>query len=139
MMGVLISTHELTKASIEIRQSNIHNRGVFATKYIRKGETIEIVPLISDVSLNNIRKSKLKDYVITTPSRFLHDNIDVDDTKCSVMLGFGSLYNHSDDNNAGWNFIDKNTMIIKAVKDINPNEEICVTYGDEYWNKRTKN
>lgn len=138
MLGVLVTTHELTKSHIEIRQSKIHNRGVFATKYIRKGEVIEIVPLISYISLNNIRKSKLKDYVITMPSRFQEKDSDIHDTKCSIMLGFGSLYNHSDDNNANWEFVDVNNILIRAIKDIYPNEEICVTYGDEYWTKRPK-
>lgn len=139
MLGVLVATRELTKSHIEIRKSKIHNRGVFSTKYIKKGEIIEIVPLISYISLNNIRKSKLKDYVITMPSRFTNKNNEIYDTKCSVMLGFGSLYNHSDDNNAAWEFIDVDNMLIKAIKDIYPNEEIFVTYGDEYWNKRSKN
>ena len=54
------------------------------------------------------------------------------------MLGMGSLYNHSDDNNAMWtqdtNIDD--SIVIHAIKDINKDEEICVDYGKNYWNNR---
>ena len=46
-----------------------------------------------------------------------------------IVLGFGSIYNHSDNNNATWETdLDKNCFRFKAVRDIEPGEEICTNY-----------
>lgn len=51
------------------------------------------------------------------------------------MLGYGSIYNHSNHNNAEWVWHD-DTLIISAIKHINKGDEIFVSYGDKYWNAR---
>lgn len=128
----LLLIYNLQKTKIELRNSNIHNRGIFANEYIKKGDVIEEVPLISYVSIKDINKTILKDYVISMP-RHLNKG---DFQNCSIMLGYGSIYNHSDTNNAEWKFINDEKMIIKATKDIYPNQEIFVNYGKYYWEKR---
>lgn len=50
-----------------------------------------------------------------------------------IVLGYVSLYNHDDNNNAYWNSCDIGVGIITR-RDINKDEEICVNYGDGYWN-----
>ena len=115
------------KPSIEVRLSNVHGIGVFSNKYIKKGEIIEIVPLLS-VLHQNIEKSILVDYVLT-----LHDKLIEDERKHCIMLGYGSIYNHSSQNNANWSFLDNKRLKIEAVKNILPNEEIFVNYGEKYW------
>lgn len=128
----LLLIYNLQKTKIELRNSNIHNRGIFANEYIKKGDIIEEVPLISYVSIKDINKTILKDYVISMPKQLNKG----DTQNCSVMLGFGSIYNHSDTNNAEWKFINDQKMIVKAIKDIYPNQEIFVNYGKNYWGKR---
>ena len=55
------------------------------------------------------------------------------------MLGFGSLYNHSNTPNSVIKFINEETANIYAIKDINSNEEIF-NYGDDYlWKNEIKN
>ena len=115
------------KPPIEVRLSNVHGRGVFSNKYIKKGEIIEIAPLLS-VLHENIENSILVDYVLS-----LHDKLIEDERKHCVILGYGSIYNHSSQNNADWSFLDNKRLKIEAVKNILPNEEIFVNYGEEYW------
>jgi len=132
---LMYTMYTIQKPKIELRKSNIHNRGIFANEYIKKGDIIEEIPLISYVSIKEINKTVLKDYVISMPQ-----NLNKGDTQnCSVMLGYGSIYNHSDTNNAEWNFLNDQKMIIKAIKDIYPNQEICVNYGNGYWRHRNYN
>ena len=46
-----------------------------------------------------------------------------------IALGYGSLYNHSDDPNAIWEPDHKNwNLIIRAYRDIQPNDPIEVSY-----------
>lgn len=89
--------YTIQKPKIELRKSNIHNRGVFTNQYIKNGDIIEKVPLISYVS-KDVMNTILNDYVISMPQKFNNEN------KFSVMLGYGSIYNHSDKNNAEWHF-----------------------------------
>lgn len=118
------STSNLCK--IELKKSKIHNRGVFAKELIKKGEIIEKIPLLeipSKISQNNI----LNEYVIGS------------NECCYLMLGLGSLYNHSYTPNAIMKFVNKETVNICAIKDINVNEEILYNYGDDYlWKNEIK-
>jgi len=56
-----------------------------------------------------------------------------------LPLGFGSIYNHSDDANILWRK-DKDDYIIRFIarKDIEVGEEICHNYGKLYWKERNK-
>lgn len=50
----------------------------------------------------------------------------------AMVLGFGSIYNHSFNPNADWkqNFRDK-TMVYRAIRPIKKGEEITVNYNGE--------
>lgn len=104
---------------IELKKSKIHNRGVFAKKLIKKGEIIEEIPLL-EIPKNIIQNNILSDYVIGS------------NDCCYLMLGFGSLYNHSYTPNAIIKFINEETANMCAIKDINLNEEILFNYGNDY-------
>jgi SET domain-containing protein len=113
---------------IEIKESPNKGLGVFAKEKIFKGEIIEISPLIelkvpftsdvlSDYRFGYPRKGKNHIYV--------------------VALGYGSLFNHSDQNNADWR--DGGDMIFEffTLRDIEPGEEIYLKYGGpEYFSSR---
>ena len=118
-LSILLHYHIVSQTPIELRNSSIHNRGVFAKRHIYKNEIIEIVPLlyIDNKEITNKKdnpNAKIIDYALFTTNK------------------------HSDDNNSMWtqdtNIDD--SIVIHAIKDINKDEEICVDYGKNYWNNR---
>ena len=112
---------------ISVRQSLIPNsgRGVFAEKDFKKGEVIEVCPLLTDYK-KNFANSKIKDY--TFRSKFKPDQE-------VIVFGMCSMYNHSDNFNVGHNQ-DPENMIFTAARDIKKGEELYVNYGENYWNSR---
>ena len=112
---------------ISVKQSLISGggRGVFAEKDFKKGEVIEVCPLITDYK-KNFEKSKIKDY--TFKSKFKPDQE-------VIVFGMCSMYNHSDNFNVGHNQ-DPENMIYIASRDIKKGEELYVNYGTNYWNSR---
>ena len=112
---------------ISVRQSLIPNsgRGVFAEKDFKKGEVIEVCPLLTDYK-KNFANSIIKDY--TSKSKFKPDQE-------VIVFGMCSMYNHSDNFNVGHNQ-DPENMIFKAARDIKKGEELYVNYGSNYWNSR---
>ncbi len=110
---------------IRLDKSNIHGRGIFATRDIREGEIIELVPVILFKRDEVAEGCLLKDY-----------DIRYDENNTAMMFGYGAIYNHSFDNNAQWNFVDDQTLKITAKKDIKNGEEILVSYGRGYWATR---
>ncbi len=111
---------------IELGDSPVHGRGMFASRDIRRGEVIEIVPVVlfkrDDVKPGTI----IRDYDIDY----------ADGVHTAMMLGYGAVYNHRNDNSADWTFKDDKTMIITANRDIKKGAEIFVSYGDGYWRHR---
>ena len=113
---------------IRISNSSIHGLGVFATEIIYEGEIIEICPVI-DMHLNGESTHILIDYRFNWPQG--------NDCRVQVVSsGYGMLYNHNSDANALWRSNEENkTFEFFAIKQINPNEEIFIYYGDvNYWN-----
>jgi SET domain-containing protein len=109
---------------VEMRPSPIHGRGMFATRDIKKDEVIERAPLVViDRSEDLTSGSLLRKY-----------DIAYKDGKFAVMLGYASIYNHSDDNNVIWDFEpDEDIIYIKSIRDIPKDQEVCVSYGSNYW------
>jgi SET domain-containing protein len=101
--------------------SPIHGRGVFATEKIFKGEIIEECHFIEldDKDFSKLDIS-LKQIVFSYP---------IASNGIAVVLGFGSIYNHSQNNNATWE-TDTNIRVFRfyAIKDIDVGEEICTNY-----------
>lgn len=52
-----------------------------------------------------------------------------------LALGFGSLFNHHNDPHINYNVTDGKVYYV-TVKDILPNEEIFISYGDHWWKDR---
>lgn len=117
---------------IEVRPSPIHGRGVFSKKEIKNGEIIEIVPLLPIIR-KTIEQTILLDFILNLPP-----NLICDENDSTIMLGYGSIYNHSDTNNAEWLYLNNKELVVVALKDISRGEEICVNYGDKYWKTRSK-
>lgn len=112
--------------TIEVRNSLIHGRGVFCLRPFKAGQTIEIVPTIK----YDKEKEFTKDSVLTVYDIHYKD-------EHAFMLGYGAIYNHSDENNAEWGWRDDGDLEVVAKRDIKQGEEICVNYGEEYWSRRS--
>lgn len=94
-------------------------KGVFAGENIKKGELIEVAPILV---LN------FEDFIDTKWNKLLEYYFWMDDY-VALALGFGSLYNHSKDPNAGYNLDRKKENItFTAIKDIKKDSEILFNY-----------
>lgn len=121
---------EIRKSNkIQVKSSELHGLGVFATKDIDKDEVIEECPILFLPTKNGEMNYVLIDYTFQWPK--------TDEwTNHVISLGYGSLYNHSNTPNADW-FSDEEKMVFKFVslKPIKKGEEITIYYGGEgYWN-----
>ena len=100
----------------------INGRGVFATDDIKKGEVIEKCPtiLMSSEDFNLIKKTTLNYYYFEYS----------DKNPAVIVLGYGSLYNHSYAPNSRYLYDYKNDLlVIKAIDDIKKGEEIFFNYN----------
>lgn len=108
---------------IEIKQSHLHGRGVFASRSFKPGAVIETAPVI-------LLQQSDKDFLEAT-SLFSYYFL-VNDKKIPVVLGLGysSLYNHAGRANAVYTIsIREAALIIKACKPIQQGEEITLNYN----------
>jgi len=99
-------------------------RGVFALKDFKIGEIVESCPVINVTpsERKHLEKTILDFYIY--PWRSTRSG--------SLVLGYGSIYNHSYSPNADWkqNF-KTNSMVYRAIKPIKKGEEILVNYNSE--------
>jgi SET domain-containing protein len=98
-------------------------RGVFAETRIRCGEVIDSSPVIAfpKSQWKYINKTVLHHYCYFWGETF-EDG--------AVVLGLGSLYNHSYEPNAMYvHHLDELTMDYVAIKDIEQGEEITINYN----------
>lgn len=114
---------------IYVNKSPIHGNGVFASQPIKKGEVIEVCPVI-DIEF---KEGEISDILINYRFNWPHGT---KPEKQVIPTGYGMIYNHSNTPNANWTTkYSDNCFEFFAVKDIEIDEEICTYYGDEsYWN-----
>lgn len=111
---------ELLQNNIIVKHSDIQGYGVFAGKDLLPEDIIEEchILLIDD-------HEDLCNYL------FYGDGQHV------LPLGYGCIYNHSDDPNAAFYFDpDRHLMIFKAIKPILSGEEIFTSYGQDWFSQR---
>ena len=108
----------------EVKITPTKGRALFATKNIKEGEIIEKCPvlILTPKERLNAEKTLLNYYIYPWRST----------RGASVVLGYGSILNHSFSPNADWkqNF-KSNTMVYRAIKDIKKGEEITINYNGE--------
>lgn len=99
-------------------------RAVFTDELIPENSIIEVAPVIkinSDIVIfSNHKKFSLNEHLYKSNK----------DNDYFLVLGYGSLYNHNDNENIIAEYDEK----IKCYKfiskrDILPNEELCINYG----------
>ncbi len=109
--------------SLYISNSGIKNagRGVFTSRTIKKGELIEICPVIV---------MPRKEYKILKGTLLHNYYFMWGKVTCAICFGLGSLYNHSFNPNATYKKNYKNkTIEFYAIKTIERNSEIRVNYN----------
>ena len=109
-----------------INYSNfIDGNGVFASEDINEGDIICICPLLAlpkEITTNNI----LFDYVYQ-----------IDENNHALVFGSGSLFNHQNEPSVNYEYSESGKyMIYKALRDINKDEELTISYGDNWFNDR---
>ncbi len=106
---------------VEVRWTRKKGRGVFARQSIGKGTVIERAPVIlvpTKEVFDTSAEPKLADYVF-----------DWGKDTVAVVLGYGSLYNHSYQPNAEYYDSGRLTQVFTALRDIRKGEEITVNYN----------
>lgn len=106
---------------IYLAESKIPNfgKGVYAFKNIKKGEAIEVAPILI---------LEFNDFIDTKWNLLFEYYFWMDDYVV-LALGYASLYNHSKDPNCKYelNKVDK-TITFTAIKDIKKDQEIYFNY-----------
>jgi SET domain-containing protein len=120
---------ELVRPSkLVVASSPIHGLGVFATQSISPGEIIE--------ECHFITFDATADDPIFNDYRFIVGRSEkLGCVKYGVLLGFGGIYNHSENPNINWRHdTEKNCFTFFALVDINQGDELCSYYGGpDYW------
>ena len=118
---------------VEVKLSDVHFRGVFATQNIAKDQIIEECPI---VPLSNRSRYHNDPTIIN----YVYANKNCDCSECKnhgfiyyMVLGYGMLYNHEENPNAQWKFDYKEFIArLVALKDIEKLQEIFISYGQEH-------
>lgn len=105
--------------------------GVFAARSFTAGERVEIAPVVFVPETETERRGDfISDYSVLLD----------DEAGCrliTVMLGYGSLYNHSDSPALHWAFcLPERAVVFTALRDIEEGEELTISYGEFYWKSR---
>jgi len=111
--------------TLYISESEISGRGVFSSEEILAGSVIEICPIIllPPDQIKAIESTELFDYYFQWAE---------DEESCAIVLGYGSLYNHSFSPNARYyTDFETETLDIIALKDIPAGDEILFNYNGE--------
>lgn len=108
---------------IYVKKVKGKGRGVFARESIAAGTVIETVPKML-VPIEWIQDGFANPNLARV--YFIHDRRTV-----AICLGYGSLYNHSYRPNAEYLDGANATMIFRAIKAIQRDEEICINYNGD--------
>ena len=120
----MAATEITPPASIRIGETD-HGRGVIATAEIASGETIEICPILE--LAEGEASGLLDDYIVS---------LEEGRAGVALLLGYGSLYNHSDEPNAEYIVEADDAYSFVALRDIKTGEQITISYGEEWWRTR---
>lgn len=112
----------------EVRRVPGKGLGIFATINIKPGEVVESCPIIvlNSKERKDANKTILAYYIYPYRS----------ERTGAVVLGYGSLINHSYSANCNWDLdFQSNKMVFKAVLPVRKGEEITVNYNGEHDDK----
>ncbi|MCE9532260.1 MAG: SET domain-containing protein [Planctomycetes bacterium] len=104
-------------------------RGVYSTIPIRRGAIVEIAPVIPLTAKDwkAIKDTTLQTYVFAWGENGKSN---------AIPLGFGGLFNHSDDPNMSfWLNVRKQSITFRAKREIAAGEQLTIDY---LWNKKDR-
>lgn len=105
--------------------------GVFATKTLPADTTLEECPYLR-ISADECA-STLDDYVFNLEKEEDNGEGDV----YSLVLGWGSLFNHSDKHNTEyWHDTDRDLIVFHTIKKVPAGKQLFVNYGTDWWGSR---
>lgn len=112
------------RRNVAIKRFPKKGRGVFALRNFKTGDIIENCPVLifTPKERKHLEKTLLNYYVYPWRST----------RGAALVLGYGSIYNHSYSPNADWkqNFKTQ-SMVFRAIKSIKKDQEITVNYNGE--------
>jgi uncharacterized protein len=115
--------------ALQIRKVSGMGRGVFACRSFRTGEIIEVCPVIplTSAEANTCSDTILDDYFFEWgPSGDAY----------ALVLGYGAIFNHSDDPNAAFKCRTGQLQIeFRATRQIGKGEQITINYN---WPEATR-
>jgi uncharacterized protein len=108
---------------IEIKNSEVSGRGVFASVDIPEGALFHQAPVITYPNEEHqyVEKTVFADYTF-----------EYGIGRSAILLGYGMLFNHSYDPNATYEInFDNETFDFFAFKDIKAGEEVFINYNGD--------
>ncbi|KAF2673728.1 protein methyltransferase [Microthyrium microscopicum] len=115
---------------VVLRLNTPKGRGVFAERDIVAGEVIETCPVLilsPEENKTYIEKTELYHYTYNWPD-YLADGTQT--MTQAIVFGLGSMFNHSNNQNVGWERnVEQMIITYRAVRDIPRGEELCISYG----------
>lgn len=116
-MKQIINQNNVYVAPSTLAQGN----GVFATTDLRKGSIVEICPAIF---------MPIKEFEQIKQTKLFYYFYEYSNKEFAIVLGYGSVYNHSYQPNAQYKFnYLRRVMEVKAIKPIKKDEEIFINYN----------
>lgn len=110
---------------LHIAKTKSHGRGVYTAIDIKKGDLIEISPVIvlKEKELPIIHETTLHDYYFLWGPK---------NETCAIGLGYVSMYNHAVHPNANYLLdLPEETIEVFAIDDIAAGSEITINYHGE--------
>ena len=109
---------------IYIKDSPLHNLGVFSSQKIKKGEVIDVCPFLS------FPQSSRETIPVFTNYTFCYPRSE-NWTTHALVMGYGSYSNHSETPSVDWKTNEEDrTFIFFSLRDINKGEELFINYGN---------
>jgi SET domain-containing protein len=111
------------REKIKMKVTKKMGRGMFATQSIKKGEYIHYAEIVT------LKWSEMKNIKTLNQYTFYYDQKYV-----ALALGYGSLFNHSFNNNLKTWMVEKgNRWVIafQATRPIKKGEQLFIYYGDD--------
>jgi uncharacterized protein len=116
--------YKISNTNLFVANAGHKGRGVFTSKVLNKGDLIEICPVIE---MNYKDHQKLVGHIMENYTFVWNAR----KKSAAIVLGFGSLYNHSSKPNADYiKNLKEGVMIYKALRKIKAGEEITIDYGE---------
>jgi hypothetical protein len=105
--------------------------GVFTTKTLPADTTLEECPYLRIPA--DECAGTLDDYVFNLDTSEEEDASEV----YSLVLGWGSLFNHDDKHNTEyWHDTERDLIVFHTIKKVAAGRQLFVNYGKEWWDSR---